>query len=321
MSLTWEIGRKAGRPGTGNWDAELPPMTEIFAAAKEWAEPLRGVSRPWLCWGIDADWCLVQQRLALEVGWTPVVGSDSGAAPALLPGAIAIDFNRRLGLPGMWMHFPLELVFLFCERLAFWHSDFLPDMDTMWELDRLFSAAEDGETLAVDLKLGLRQRLKYWSRLKASPRRFFELVGVTTRGASRDQFERGCGWWRNTHLHPHARPGTPKDVYYEHGAGIWTWAREHRGAARAIEVPGLERHHYSVLAKRDYKHMERKADELKIYDLDRIIANLGFIEPVTLEGLRAQATIVVPTAAAARVKPVHAQPVGSASEKRIVLAA
>src|SRR5947209_5182610 len=121
MSLTWEIGRTAGRCGTGNWGASPPSLGEMFAAAKDWADALRGIERPWLCWNVDPDWCLVQQKLVLEVGWTPIVGSDSGNPPPLLPGAVYVDFNRRLRLPAMWMHFPLELAFLFCDRLAFWH--------------------------------------------------------------------------------------------------------------------------------------------------------------------------------------------------------
>jgi hypothetical protein len=300
MPLTWDHNKQAGRVGTGNWAAELPPLPAIFAAAKEWADALRGVARPWLCWCVDADWCLVQQRLALEVGWTPVVGSDTGAPPPLLPGAIHVDFNRRLALPAMWMHFPLELVFLFADRLAFWHSDFLPDLDAMWELDRRFAAAEDGETHAVHLELGLRDRLACWRRLERAPRRFYELVGVTTRGASRDQFERGCGWWRHIDRHPNFRGEAAGPVYWEHGAGIYTWARRFHGAARRVDIAGLDRHHYSTLAKKDYRPMAGKADELKNYDLDRIIGALGFHDPVDLASLRLEAAAEAARRAGAR---------------------
>jgi hypothetical protein len=288
MPLTWQIGKTTGRCGTGNWGASPPPLEEVFAAAKSWAPALRGIDRPWLCWSVDPDWCLVQQRLVLEVGWTPVVGSDSGAAPPLLPGAVFVDFNRRLRLPGMWMHFPLELAFLFCDRLAFWHSDLLPSLDVMWELDRRFSAAEDGQTLAVRCDHGWRRRLRHWLRLEREPRRFYELVGLTTRAASRDQFERGCGWWRQIQRHPNYRAGDPSP-HWEHGHGIHVWKTRFDGDVVEIDVRGLDRHHYSMLTKKGYRRLESKADELRQYDLDGIIADLGFWEPVDLAGLRAEA--------------------------------
>src|SRR5215468_4474036 len=114
------------RTGAGNWDACNIPLDVLCAAAERWQPILDSVARPWLCWNVDPDWCLVQQRLALEVGWTPLVGGDPRLPrPILLPNSLYIDFNAEFRLPTMFMHFPLEFAFAFAGRLAFWHSDLL----------------------------------------------------------------------------------------------------------------------------------------------------------------------------------------------------
>src|SRR5689334_26064 len=102
--------------GGGNWrrisEAGVT-LDDVFASVAEWSAAMQGVSRPWLCWNVDPDWCLVQQKLVTSVGWTPIVGYDPRAsAPKLEPAAILIDFNKRLKLPTMYMHFPLEFVHL-----------------------------------------------------------------------------------------------------------------------------------------------------------------------------------------------------------------
>src|SRR5688572_18738436 len=99
----WDFFRREGRIGTGDWDAfPASRMPEIEKAAEAWSSKVQGVERPWLCWSIDPPWCYVQQQLVRAVGWTPIVGTDGSAPPPpLVEGAIFVDFNDRLCLPGM----------------------------------------------------------------------------------------------------------------------------------------------------------------------------------------------------------------------------
>jgi hypothetical protein len=93
---------------------------------------------------------VLQQRLVKEAGWTPVVGFDPRAgAPPVEPGAILIDFNRHFQFPVMFFMFPLEFVFLFAPRLAFWHADLLCRTSRVRELAATFDALKDGEMAAV----------------------------------------------------------------------------------------------------------------------------------------------------------------------------
>src|SRR6185437_14404904 len=85
---------------------------------------------------------------------------------------------------------PLEFAFLFAERLAFWHADLLCRMETMTKLKNLREGLEDGSMAAVR-DLGSR---RHFYRFRHH--RYWELVGCTTRGASKSQFDQGAGWWR-----------------------------------------------------------------------------------------------------------------------------
>src|SRR5262249_14301397 len=117
---------KVRAKGHGNWACwDGHELDQLSAAAARWAVKLPPGDRYWLGWNIHDDWCRLQQRLVLEVGWTPVVGVDCSQVPepTILPGAIRIDFQAGLPAPDMWMHFPMELVFDWVDRLAFWHSD------------------------------------------------------------------------------------------------------------------------------------------------------------------------------------------------------
>src|SRR5579859_7267527 len=104
------VDRKEGWAGTGDWSLTPPDIVDrIRVAAEEWKHELAGVSKPWLCWNINDRWCVLQQRLLLEIGWTPVIGCDPRVEScSVLSGAVKIDFNRRFDLPVMWPHFPLE---------------------------------------------------------------------------------------------------------------------------------------------------------------------------------------------------------------------
>jgi len=103
-----------------------------------------------------------------HVGWTPVLGFDPRIGPRPVePGFVLIDFNANFGLPLMLPHFPLEFMFLWADRLAFWHSDLLCRLPVMEGLARRFEALEDGQTTAVLERGGRRnyfnfKRHRFW---------------------------------------------------------------------------------------------------------------------------------------------------------------
>ena len=245
----------AYRTGVGNWSAFHLGMDAIYASARKWREKMEGVPRAWLCWNVDPDWCLVQQRLAASVGWTPLVGSDPRAEePRLVPGAVQIDFNADFHLPTMWMHFPLEFAFLFAERLAFWHSDLLVRREKLQRIAENFAALPDGSMTVSVPRRGLRETL-----FKRGTRRYWELIGCTTRGASRSQFEQGCGWWMNFAAHPNC-PGEDerlrrKRFYWDHGAGILYWAEKCGGQVAKIKEAEVEEGHCTRISNVNYQRL------------------------------------------------------------------
>lgn len=248
-----ESSRLMFRTGQGDWEACAIDLDRIRAAAEGWRRQLAGVERPWLCWNVDPDWCLVQQRLVRAVGWTPVVGFDPrvGAPARVDPAAVLVDFNAELDLPTMYPHFPLEFTFLFAPRLAFWHSDLLVRIEKMRRIADLFAALQDGETAAVP-----ERRLRHL--LTPHKTRYWELIGCTTRGASQSQFEHGCGWWMNFWFHPnHPERGSPRLSKYnwDHGSGVMYWHRHCNGKVRDLSLVELEEGHFSQIGKTDYKRV------------------------------------------------------------------
>lgn len=242
--------------GRGNWAAFPPNKVDcIFEAAEDWRRALAGVDRPWLCWCVDDEWCILQQRLVTACGWTPIVGTDGRIpTPTVIKSALFVDFNASLNLPVMWMHFPLEFVFRFCNRLAFWHSDVLPPLSVMLQIAAQFELIRPGEVIAVPDFPGMRRRLnrlwrgikqRSWRRLKnINAKRWFEVVGCTTREASASQYDSGCGFWRCIDKHPNVRDRI-RDMspYYDHGVGLWYWQQYFGGKTRPLAVD-VERHHY-----------------------------------------------------------------------------
>jgi hypothetical protein len=211
--------------GAGNWRRFRESgvsLDDVAEAGNEWAAAVEGVTAPWLCWSVDPDWCRVQQRLVLGAGWTPVVGFDPRvAAPPLEPGAILVDFNARLGLPTLWPHFPLEFAHLWCPRLAFWHADLLVRPEKKRALADEFAGLSNGWMAAVKPRAGLRARLY-------GQQRYWELIGCTTRGASQDAFEKGCGWWMAWPYHPSNSDEERRrrsGFYWDSGADIRYWHR------------------------------------------------------------------------------------------------
>lgn len=240
--------------GQGQWPAFRAlniDLEELMDVAADWGRQIQSLDRPWLCWNINDDWCFVQQQLVTEAGWTPLVGFDPRVGPPtrVLPNSVVFDFNKNLGLPILYPHFPLEFAFLFCKRLAFWHSDLLIRHEKMRPLGCMFEQLEDGQTAATSVDPGLRysfteRRNRYW-----------EVVGCTTRGASRDQFEKGCGWWMAYWAHPNQQNGRriKRRYYWDHGAGIYYWHKHADGDVAVIPGKDYEEGHFTKIGNKAYQ--------------------------------------------------------------------
>ena len=271
--------------GKGSWHAisadEAAMVQEL--AAGEWAKALEGVEYPWLCWNVAEEWCLVQQRMVRSAGWTPVVGFDPRAgAPPLVDGAMLLDFNAGLEFPVLQMTIPMEWVFLFAPRLAFWHSDLLIREPLFQELAESFRKLPDGVTAAVD------DRTRWFRRLRGQNRgRFWELIGCTTRGASADQFAKGCGWWRRVIYHPNCpndgRERAARQIYsWDHGGGILVWKERHDGRVKPIPGKPLQEGHCTRCGNKKYEpqspinaRKDLSRDLVHNYDLQEVCERLG----------------------------------------------
>jgi hypothetical protein len=264
QASAWDRITKNGRNGTGNWLSFDRPVKEVFDAAEIWKDRVKGIDKPWLCWNVHDDWCLVQQKLILSIGWTPVLGWDPNLyrrRPPHLPGTVVVDFNEELRLKAMWPHFPLEFAFLWAKKLAFWHADLLVRVDKLSKLALLFDQLQDGEMAAVISRGGFRNLLNFKTH------RYWELLGCTTQQASKDQFEKGSGWWRHIENHPNCREQEEKtrrkQIYYDHGVGIMYWKRHYGGKIVDIGLRSLKEGHFSAVGAKKYKSGSSKTDELE----------------------------------------------------------
>ena len=244
--------------GSGDWHKFHIPLGRIFEAAAEWEKLVTGVEKPWLCWNASPRWCQLQQRLVKLVGWTPVLGFDPRSGPPPVePGSVLIDFNANFGFPLMSPHFPLEFMFLWANRLAFWHSDLLCRLPVIEELAKRFEALEDGQTTAVLDRGGRRNHFNF------KRHRFWELCGCTTRAASENQFYNGCGWWRNFVIHPKCTLSEERrrrqKLFYDHGAGIMYWHKRYNGVVLPISLHLVKEGHCSNKIIRGRTHMHRRA--------------------------------------------------------------
>lgn len=239
--------------GQGNWRAFQAigiNLTEIMDIAQEWRNDLYGIDKPWLCWNVDDDWNLVQQKLVRSVGWTPLVGFDPRKGPPkkVLKESVVFDFNRQLNLPLLYPHFPLEFAFLFVRKIAFWHSDLLIRQDKMGKLAKIFETLQNGETAATYVSPGWRDILGH------KKKRYWELVGCTTQAASLDQFEKGCGWWMEFRAHHNLANGERigKKFYWDHGAGIYYWEKELNGRVKSLDGREFEEGHFTKINNNNY---------------------------------------------------------------------
>lgn len=242
------------KTGMGNWKFLALSVDEIREAATHWANSLQGVTKPWLVWNVDANWCLIQQKLVASVGWTPIVGFDPRVgAPPIIPEAILVDFNAHLHLPVMFPHFPLEFTFLFADRLAFWHSDLLVRKEKMQALANQFESLDDGVLCATFSGNAIRRALhKTFLPDKA---RYWELIGCTTRSASKSQFDHGCGWWMNFVNHVNFSGDASRNFYWDHGAGILYWEKYCHGRVIPIYAKTIDEGHFSQTRLRQYQRV------------------------------------------------------------------
>jgi hypothetical protein len=289
----------SSRIGTGNWGAfphDRVPL--VLEAAKDWRRALSGIERPWLCWCVHDDWCVLQQRLVQSCGWTPVVGTDGRvSSPTVLEGSVFVDFNAKLRLPVMWMHFPLEFAFAFCDRLAFWHSDVLPPVAVMKEVGAEFEAIRPGEYIGVFDHPGTRMRLRrLWRGIRRldperlwnlNAKRYFEVIGCTTAEASRQQFECGCGIWRHIDRHPNASANvrSGRRPHYEHGVGVWYWQTMFGGRARKLSVD-IDPYHYVTKGRSRFRNStgeQEKGTALRqAFQLNELAHTLGLPAPADI---------------------------------------
>lgn len=280
--------RETRRVGNANWRAfqALGCDTEpLLAATEDWRKALKGIEYPWLVWSMHDDWCHVQQKLVESVGWTPVVGYDPRHLPTkLTKNAVLVNFNARLNLPVMWMHFPIDFIFAMAPRMAFWHSDLICDMDTMQSLATRFQRLRDGEISIVNptSKLGLRRFL--------SPKtsRYWELAGCFTREASQHMYDHGCSIWQAFMYHPNC-PNQDEfekrsQYYWDHGTGIYYWHRRYRRKVDLIPEAVLADGHFTRIHRQATYKTVSPNNEYRDAGLD-LQANFSIEEAVQKMGL------------------------------------
>lgn len=249
------------RKGMGNWEAWGDDVEPVFRAAEKWADALKGGARLWLCWHVDADCCLLQQRLVKNTGWTAVAGFDPrvGVPENMVQGSVVVDFNAGLDLPVLYPHYPLEFALLFVDRIAFWHWDLLLPEPKMREIVQLFASLPEGTSAAVCT-------LVWRDFFSLHDRRFWALIGCTKRSARRDQYKKGCGWSLNFQSHRNRafNAGNRHLPNYclDHGSGIYCCKRRHGGKVLALKKKekGFSARHFSLIKFEGYKRVSASND-------------------------------------------------------------
>lgn len=269
------------RAAAGNWDAWPPArLPDIYRAAEHWAAQVSSIDKPWLCWCVSDPWCILQQRLVLSVGWTPIVGHDTNIAqPTVLPGSIAVNFNADLQLPRLLMYFVLEWVFLFAPRLTFWHVDMLLSHRDMATAARTFEDLAQGQMALPHCRANPLLRWLAPYRPISIDNRLFEVIGCNTREASRQQYEEGLGFWRHPECHPNNTTLPADFPHWEHTIGVSLWARRHptqhivpkvdikTGHAATWKFRGLGRTMSKQELLEEHANIRHYAEKLGIVDL------------------------------------------------------
>lgn len=261
------IQKESGRMGTGNWDAfPFELLNTVYDVAKKWGEKLKNIEKPWLCWGVQDDICQIQQKLVMEMGWTPVVGHDTNIVPTVLDGSFYIDFNEGFNFDHMRMYFPLEFVFLFVDKIAFWHSDFLMSIEDMQY------CVEKFEFLGKDEMAMVWNRGRLFGLRDRHANKWYALVGCTTRDASRKQFDLGCGFWRHIEKHPNfKKEDYRREPFYDHEIGVTNWQKKYKG--HIVRLKLSTRGH---MTSRECKHSFSKEEDLtNNFNLVNVCKQLG----------------------------------------------
>jgi hypothetical protein len=243
--------------GKGNWRGGQLDMTQLFNVAREWKKICKGHDKLWLCWNVDPEWCLVQQKLVKEMGWTPLVGSDSRAKKAkLIDGAIEINFNENLDLPMFHMVLAVEFAFLYIEgKMAFWHSDLLIRRAKLKSIAGMMENLGENDMLVTKPGLGMK------AKILRKEGRYWELVACTTKAASEHQFMHGAGWMSNITCHPMAVQSDKERIrrakqYYDHGAGVYYWSKNYKPESWGmvfIEENYIDEGHFTRIRAKKYQ--------------------------------------------------------------------
>lgn len=258
------------KTGMGNWSGFQLNLNQIFEASKKWKEACLGHDKLWLCWNVDPEWCLVQQKLVKEMGWTPLVGSDPRAKPPILvDGAIYVDFNASFSLPVLHMILVVEFAFLFIEsKLAFWHSDLLVKRSKLEIVTNIFNSLSDHDCFATIPGRSLKDKILNQKK------RYWELLACTTKEVSLHQFLSGSGWMASIIFHPLAPDDTFEKsrrakIYYDHGSGVLYWSKFYKPESwkiLSIKENYIDEGHFSRIRSKNYK---RVSQDLSIRDLTK----------------------------------------------------
>ena len=249
-----EESKKAMLAGRGSWYRFDRSIESVENAAREWRSQVRGIEKPWLCWHLSEPWTRIQVNIVRYYGWTPIVGFDPDCGTVQAPeiqDALVIDFNKHFSFKKMSMQFPLEFMHLWTERLAFWHSDLLVRQPLMLETSTLFSSVPDGE-MAGTPQYGN----GFFDRFAPRKHRMWELIGLTTAGASEDQFSKGLGWWRHFWMHPNCPSAKEREkrskYYYDHGTGVMYWHRNYGGKIHKLDTAKYNEGHCTSISNPNY---------------------------------------------------------------------
>lgn len=150
----------------------------------------------------------------------------------------------------------------------------------MQKLARIFDSVKDGE-MAAALDRGGRRYLFSFRR-----HRLWELVGCTTTAASRDQFDKGAGWWRSFNCHPNCPDQAEREardkLHWDFGFGVMYWKRRYGGKVITIPSRPLQEGHCTSISKPDYKRVGPEGDSRNMgveidlnYNIEEVATRLG----------------------------------------------
>jgi hypothetical protein len=85
-----------------------------------------------------------------------------------------------------------------------------------------------------------------------------------TAAASRDQFEKGTGWWRSFNLHPNCPDAAERarrhTYHWDFGCGIMYWKRRYGGKVVKIGSRQFKPGHCTSIGKKDYRRISPEGD-------------------------------------------------------------